>query len=276
MIKFVILGIVQGLTEFLPVSSSAHLVIVQHIFGIEKNVVFLDVVLHIGTLCSLLVFFRNDIFRLVTSFFVAIIDIVFHRRISYIWKYDTNFRLCIYILIGSAITGYIGLSAKDFFESLFYSTTTVIVALFLTGVILFSTKNLHFGQRELKNLTIRDSIIYGISQVAAIIPGISRSGLTISVLLFRNVDRESAFKFSFLASIPVIAGAFIVKLRDVNVEGGMPVFSLLLGFLFSFFSGLIGLFILRSIVKHRGFYKFSIYCFCLATLLFLLKLKGFF
>ena len=276
MIIFILLGIIQGITEFLPVSSSAHLVIFQSIFGIENNVVFLDVVLHLGTLFSLLVFFRHDIFRLVSSFFVALVDIVFHRRISQIWRYDTNFRLCIYILISSAITGYAVLSGKSFFETLFYSKVIVIGGLFLTSVILFSTKNIYAGQKSLKNLTIRDAVIYGIVQVAAIIPGISRSGLTISLLLFRNVDRESAFKFSFLASIPIIAGAFIVELKGVENMNNMPIFSLIIGFLFSFFSGLFALFVLRSIVKGRGFYKFSVYCFCLATLLFLLRVKGIF
>ena len=276
MFKFIILGIVQGLTEFFPVSSSAHLVIFQHLFGIDKNVVFLDIVLHLGTLCALVLFFRNDIFTLVSSFLVALFDIFFRRRISYVWKYDTNFRLCIYILVSTVLTGYLAMNSRNFFERLFYSTGAVIFALFINSVIIFSTRGLYFGQRSLKNLTIRDAIIFGITQVAALAPGISRSGLTISLMLFRNVEKEGAFKFSFLVSIPVIAGAFLVSLRDSATESSFPLFYLILGFIFSFLSGLIALFILRKILRQSSFYKFSIYCFCLAVLLFFLKLKGFF
>jgi len=277
MLKFIILGIVQGLTEFLPISSSAHLVIIQHLFGIDKNVVFLDVVLHLGTLCSLLFFLREDIFVLISSFLVALSDILLRRRIFYVWKYDSNFRLCIYILVSTALTGYLAINLRTYFEKLFYFIPLVIAALIVNGIILLSTKNLLYGQRDLRHITIRDAIIFGIVQVFALAPGISRSGLTISLLLFRNIKNESAFKFSFLVSIPIVAGAFVVSIKDfMGDTSSLPLVYLVVSFLLSFFTGIFSLFILRKILKQNSFYKFSFYSFCLAILVLLLKLKGFF
>ncbi|MFH1621676.1 MAG: undecaprenyl-diphosphate phosphatase [Candidatus Omnitrophota bacterium] len=275
MIKFILLGIVQGLTEFLPVSSSGHLVIFQHVFGINKNVVFLDLVLHLGTLCSLLVFFRKDIFVLIYNFFIGVNDIIFHKRLPYILKYDDKFKLCIHIIVITIVTGLIGLYRKDFFERQFINLNTVIFSLLMMSVILFLTKNFIYGQRRLRHVSLKDSILFGFVQSLAIIPGISRSGITISTLLFRNFDRESAFKISFLASIPIIFAAFIFKLKEIgSAAKDIPLPYLISGFLFAFLSGLVALYILRLILKQKSFYKFSYYCFLLSVLILLLRLKN--
>lgn len=274
MICYLFLGIVQGITEFLPISSSGHLVIFQRLFGMHEQVVFFDVVLHVGSLCSLLVFFRTDLFVLFSNFLSAIIDIVFRRRFGYVLRYNDKFRLCIYLMVTVAVTGSIALLGKNFFESLFESIPWLIVGFIITGVVLLSTKHYHFGQRYLQHILLRDAFFVGILQSFAIVPSISRSGMTLCALFFRNVDKESAFKFSFLVSIPLIAGAFIVKLHDVvSLERTIPFGYLLVGFLASFVSGLIALNVLRMIILGRNFYKFAYYCFAMALLVLMLKIK---
>ena len=273
MVRFILLGLVQGITEFFPVSSSGHLVILQHILEIDKNVVFLDVVLHLGTLFSLVIFFRRDIFVLFSNFFVAIYDIVFRRRMSYVLRYDDKFKLCIHIVVITVITGFIAIAGKDFFEKQFETINTVILCLFIMSLILFLTKNFIHGQRRLRHISLKDSILFGLVQSLAIMPGISRSGITISMLLFRNLDKESAFKLSFLASIPIILGAFILKFKETQgIIRDIPLLYLTSGFLFAFMSGLVALYILRMILKQKNFYKFSYYCFFLSIIVLLLKL----
>lgn len=274
MVRFILLGLVQGITEFFPVSSSGHLVILQHILEIDKNVVFLDVVLHLGTLFSLVIFFRRDIFVLFSNFFVAIYDIVFRRRMSYVLRYDDKFKLCIHIVVITVITGFIAIAGKDFFEKQFETINTVILCLFIMSLILFLTKNFIHGQRRLRHISLKDSILFGLVQSLAIMPGISRSGITISMLLFRNLDKESAFKLSFLASIPIILGAFILKFKETQgIIRDIPLLYLTSGFLFAFMSGLVALYILRMILKQKNFYKFSYYCFFLSVIVLLLKLR---
>lgn len=277
MIAFILLGLIQGITEFFPVSSSGHLVIFQHLLEIEKNVVFLDVVLHLGTLCSLIIFFRRDIFFLCSNLFTATYDVIFRKRMFYVWRYDEKFRLCAYILVITLITGFVAMVGKGFFESQFESLNTVILSLFIMSLILFSTKRYDHGQRFLRHISLKDAILLGLVQSLAIIPGISRSGITISLLLFLNTDKENAFKFSFLASIPIILLAFIVKFKEIQgITREIPMLYLSSGFIFAFLSGLIALFILRRILKGRSFYKFSYYCFALSIIVLLLKTRNFF
>ena len=276
MVKFILLGIVQGLTEFLPVSSSGHLVVLQHILEIDNNVVFLDLVLHLGTLCATVIFFRKDISVLLYNFFIGLNDIIFRKRLSYILKYDDKFKLSIRIIGITLITGICVSLGKDFFERQFENINSVIIALFIMSIVLFLTKHFAHGQRRLRHISLKDTILFGVVQALAFIPGISRSGVTISTLLFRNLDKDSAFKLSFLASVPAILGAFIIKLREIQgTTIDIPLLYLIAGFLFAFLSGLAALSILRWILRERNFYKFSFYCFLLAITILILKLRNF-
>ncbi len=275
MIKFIFLGIVQGITEFLPVSSSGHLVVLQHLLEIDKNVVFLDVILHLGTLCSLLIFFRKDILILLSNLFITLNDIIFRKRIHYALKYDDKFKLCIHITIITLITGFVGFIGIDFFESQFENIDTVILSLFIMSIVLFLTKNFLHGQRHLRHVLLRDSVLFGLVQSLAIIPGISRSGITISMLLFRNMEKDSAFKLSFLSSIPIILCAFIFKFKQAQgIPRDIPLIYLVFGFLFAFLCGLAALYILRSVLKRDKFYRFSYYCFFAAIVILVLKLRN--
>lgn len=245
MIKFAILGIVQGLTEFLPVSSSGHLVILQHAMGIKGEEIAITVVMHLGTFFAVAAFFFKDILKLFK-----------------------DFKTILMILLTTIITSCIGLLGKDFFESLFSSPRLVAFSFIATGLILLATKRL---QAKKSDINFKDAAILGFTQAIAIIPGISRSGITISTLLFRKIDKESCFRFSFLVSLPVILGAAVLESRRIDFALQKDLNNLLIGFVFSLLSGLVSLWILKLVIIRSKFYYFAYYCFAIAviTLLFI-------
>ncbi|MFH0913150.1 MAG: undecaprenyl-diphosphate phosphatase [Candidatus Omnitrophota bacterium] len=246
MLRYIILGISQGITEFLPVSSSGHLVIMQHILGITYNQLALSVVLHLGTAFALAVFFFRDLLGLAK-----------------------NFKLLRLLFIVTIITAIIGLLGKDFFEALFSSVKLVALALIVTGIILILTKKFIFGQR--KKITFKDALVLGFTQSIAIIPGISRSGITISTLLFRGIDRENSFRFSFLAAMPVIFGAAILEAKNIDFAMRMESGNLLAGFVASFLAGIISLKFLKMVLKQARLHYLGYYCIIIAiiTLIFI-------
>ncbi len=246
MLKFILLGAIQGLTEFLPLSSSGHLVIAGRLLGLAQNALALSVILHLGTACALLVFFFRDLLELLG-----------------------NLKLLLFLLVVTAITAVIGLLGKSFFESLFSSTTAVAVALVVTGVTLIFTKGFMQGKRD--SLNIKDAFILGLTQAAAIIPGISRSGITISTLLFRGIERQESMRISFLAAIPVIFGAALLESRKIDFALKTQWQGMFLGFLFSFVFGILALKILKLILQKMRLYYFGYYCIFIAviTLIFI-------
>lgn len=244
MIKYVLLGIVQGITEFLPVSSSGHLVILQRILGITHDQLAISVVLHLGTGFALVIFFFRDLGRIL-------------RDLRLLWL----------LSVTTAITVIIGLLGKDFFENLFTSVAYVAFALLVTGAMLIFTRRFMAGKRN--NLDFKDAAILGVTQSIAIIPGISRSGITISTLLFRGIDREKSFYFAFLAAIPVIFGAAIFELRKVGFALRAAPRDLAIGFLASFFTGLLSLWILKSVMRRAKLHYFGYYCIAAAIITFL-------
>jgi undecaprenyl-diphosphatase len=245
MLKYIFLGILQGLTEFLPVSSSGHLLIAQKILGLTSEGLAISIILHLGTAIALIIFFLKDILKMLR-----------------------NAKLMLLIIIVTAITGVIGVSGKDFFEGLFSSTAGVAVALVFTGIILILTKKFMHAQR--KDLRIKDALVLGLTQGIAIIPGISRSGITISTLLFRKVDRETSFRFSFLASIPAVLGATILEAKKVSSAFSFDIRNFALGFIFSLLTGICSLWILKIIINKAKLHYFGYYCIFAAimTLLF--------
>jgi len=246
MLNYIILGIIQGITEFFPVSSSGHLVIIQKALGITQNQLAISVVLHLGTAFALVVFFFRDLVGLVK-----------------------NLHLLIRLFIVTVITAIIGLLGKDFFEGLFDSVQFVALALVVTGITLILTKKFMSGQR--KNITLKDTLILGFTQSVAIIPGISRSGITISTLLFRGLDRNMSLRFSFLAAIPVIFGAAILEAKNIDFALKVEWGHLLVGFLVSFSVGILTIRFLKMILDKAKFYYFGYYCLAIAiiTLLFI-------
>jgi undecaprenyl-diphosphatase len=164
----------------------------------------------------------------------------------------------------TVITGIIGLSGKNFFESLFFSPRAVALGWLITATVLLSTKKFMNARRELPNII--DALILGITQGLAIVPGISRSGITVATLLFRKIDKITAFRFSFLAAIPAIFGAAIIEFRKINFAIKLDWFALGGGFLVSFASGLFALWFLEQSVKKAKLHYFAYYCAVIAVL----------
>ena len=245
MLKYIFLGLVQGLTEFLPVSSSGHLVILQKILGLGGEELATTIILHLGTALALVIFFFKDILGL------------FKDK-----------KLLGMVALVTVITGSIGLLGGEFFENLFSSVRLVAVSLMVTGIILIFTRKIQHHYR--KNPLPADALILGVTQGIAIIPGISRSGITIATLLFRGLDRETSFKFSFLAAIPVIFAAFLLELKNIHLALNADFAFLVVGFVSSFLSGLLALHILKLILQKAKLHYFGYYCIIVAclTLLF--------
>lgn len=241
MTEYIVLGIVQGLTEFLPVSSSGHLAVLERIFGLSEQGVAISIVMHVGTLGAVLVFFFRDIRAALR-----------------------NKRMIVFILIVTCITGTIGVLGKDFFEALFTSVKAVAVSWVATGIVLLLTTRCMNNKRV--TVTNRDALILGITQGIAIIPGISRSGITISTMMYLGVEKLSGFTVSFLASIPVIAGAAALEAKDIRFAcAGDPV-PMAAGFLCSFGAGLFALWALKRMIAQAKFHYFAYYCFLLALI----------
>ncbi len=245
MMLYIILGLVQGLTEFLPVSSSGHLVILQSLFSMQENALAVALVLHLGTVTSLIVFFFKDILSAI-------------KKPPVIGQ----------IIIVTVITGVIAFSGKSYFESLFSSPKAVAIALLFTAAMLFLAKAKDNGKRP--QLSFKDAIFLGVAQGIAVVPGISRSGFTISALLLRGVDREASFRFSFLAAIPAICGAAILEFSGGRFLISSDMFlPLTLGFAASFFSGLFALWLLRRVLIKSKLHYFAYYCIMVAIVVFI-------
>lgn len=243
MSRYILLGLVQGLTEFLPVSSSGHLVLLYNLFGMRGLEVELAIVVHLGTALAVVIYFFKDILKL------------FRDK-----------RGLLYVLAVTVITGVIGIAGKGFFEPLFKSAQPVGIALIVTGFILVVSRQYADGTRT--ELQWKDAGVLGFVQGLAIIPGISRSGITISSLMFRGVQREVCFRFSFLAALPAIIGAALLEFKDVScactITDNLGPFAV--AFAASFISGMGALYLLRLVMRRSLFHFFGYYCLAIGAL----------
>jgi undecaprenyl-diphosphatase len=247
-----ILGIVQGLTEFLPVSSSAHLTFAEQLFKFPADGrLSYDVLLHLGTTLALLVFFGRRIVQIVAGLFSA--DTPTRK---------TNWNLVLVIAVGTVPAGVIGYLVRHKIDTVFADVRYSAAFLLVTGVMLFLTRK-RDGQRT--SITWQDGLIIGAAQAIALLPGISRSGSTIAAALFIGLARPEAFEFSFLLSIPAVLGAGLLKLKDSPLlhSGVMSDPAAAIGFGASCLVGLLALFLVRKILLQRRFWMFSIYCWAM-------------
>ena len=239
-IEAIFLGIIQGLTEFLPISSSGHLVIVQSVLGVIQPGNEFEILVHIGTLMSVLVVFKTDI-----------LELLFDIRSKNTQKYIS------YIFIGTVPAVFIGLGCKDLIESLFDNISTVSAALIFTGLVLFSSQ---FAVKKSLKHSIYTAFLIGCAQAIAIIPGVSRSGMTISMALFLGFLPKEAARFSFLLAIPAISGAGILTMIDLNVENNDFILTGIIGMSSSFLIGLFALKWLLGWLEKGQIHYFGIYC----------------
>lgn len=244
-----VLGIIQGLTEFLPVSSSGHLLLAHEVFGSAENSLPFDVALHVGTLLALVVYFRRDIWQLLSN----------------VTKQNTHGRLA-RLLIAATIPGVVaGLLFSDFIDETLRAPVWTALALAVVAVLmLIADKKLEGGVKE-KDITTEQGMKVGFAQALALVPGVSRSGITITVGLFTGMTRVQAARFSFLLAMPIIAGsAFGILLKGFDAAdiGSMP---LMVGVVASFLSGLLAIRFFLKIVGTVGLKPFALYRLAVAA-----------
>ena len=242
-VEALILGVLQGIAEFLPISSSGHLVIMQSVLGIQQPGNEFEIVVHFGTLASIIVVFFKDIRKILFS----------------IYK-NENHSLIYCIIIGTLPSIIVGLGFKNQIQALFEDVFSVGIALIFTGVFLFYSR---FVNVKDKDLSIFKAAVIGLFQSIAIIPGISRSGMTITSALLLGLNSNDAAKFSFLLAIPAITGAGVLTMIDVGNQILIRTDAAMIGFISSFIVGVVSLKWLLKILEKGDFYYFGIYCFLL-------------
>ncbi len=256
----IILGLVQGVAEFLPISSSGHLAILQnflHLGSADEHLLF-DVLLHLGTLAAVILAFWRDVSGLVREG----LCMVHLKKLRRGQKPDRLKRRTIWFIILGTLPLFAVIFIKDAVESLYSNTFFIGFALLLTGGLLFAADRMGHGNKNEKNATLGDILLVGLAQALAVTPGLSRSGTTISVGMLRGFDRSFAVRFSFLLSIPAVLGANILTLVDA-VQAGinaslLPMY--LAGVAAAFVSGYMALYLLRMMVQRGRFGGFAYYC----------------
>ena len=255
------LGVVQGLTEFLPVSSSGHLVIFQYLFNLKEPEVLFNVGVHTGTLVAVIVFFRKDLHRIFASVYRFLNDVLNKKASFADGTQDIDIKMALLIIVGTIPTGILGLAFHKIVDRIFSSVVLVGVMLIVTGSLLTVTLWRKNNGKDIKRFSIKDALTIGLMQGISILPGISRSGSTIAVGLFLGLERETSARFSFLLSIPAIIGATILEFKDISTYPSAQIISMMIGALTSCLVGYGALGSLLYIVKKGRLHFFAPYCF---------------
>jgi len=261
-LEAIILGIIQGLTEFLPVSSSGHLVLFQQLFGLKEAELFFDVCLHLGTLLAVMVVFRREIKNIIAALIRLASAAGSSKTILQKTETDADLKMALLIVIGSIPTAALGLAFRSIAYRLFASIFITGLMLMVTGLLLWLTRR--WASRNTSSgadrLNAANAFIIGIVQGLAIIPGISRSGSTISIGLLLGIQRETAARYSFLLSIPAIIGAGLLSLKEGVFLSNPTIGVSVLGAAVSALVGYGALISLLHVVKKGRLYLFAPYC----------------
>ena len=251
-LKAVVLGLIQGLTEFLPISSSAHLRIFPELFGWGDPGAAFTAVIQIGTELAVLIYFRKDIWRIGSAWVRAIWDPA--------WRGHEDARMGWFVIIGSLPIVALGILLKDTIESDFRSLWIIGTTLIVMGVVLGIADRVGRNERAMGQMTWKHAVLLGLAQAAALVPGVSRSGATISMGRFLNYEREAATRFAFLLAIPAVVGAGLFELKEIpggdNAYGPMPT---LVATVVSFIVGYAAIAWLLKYVSTRSYLPFVIY-----------------
>jgi undecaprenyl-diphosphatase len=241
-LQAIVLGLVQGLTEFLPISSSGHLRIVPAFFGWEDPGAAFTAVIQLGTMAAVLLYFRADLWRIATAWLRSLRDSSLRGEI--------DARMGWYIILGTIPIGVLGLAFKDPIETKFRSLELIGASLIVFGLVMLAAEKASRRDRLLRDINARDGFVIGCAQALALVPGVSRSGATISAGLLLNFDRAAAARYSFLLSIPAVVTSGLFELRHAG-EGNLPIGATALATLLAFISGYASIaFLLRYLERH--------------------------
>ncbi len=271
-LEAIILGIVQGITEWLPISSSGHLAMIQHIFGEEVPFVF-DMMVHFATLLVLVGFFRSEIKDVILQFIAIVRDVLHKVPIGKAIR-DTKRRMCVVIVIGTIPTGIIGLVIDHFIGDLYASLILIGVMLLSTGALLFFTTRV-VAKRMIENVGLKDAVVVGIVQGLAAMPGLSRSGTTIGTGVLLGIEQETAGKYSFLLAIPAVAAGTLLHVNDVAGMSNSELLPLSVGFASAAIVGYLSLFLLMKVLKSGRIHIFAPYCLLAGALAITLACFGY-
>ncbi|MHC8968506.1 undecaprenyl-diphosphate phosphatase [Priestia aryabhattai] len=252
-----ILGIIQGLTEFLPISSTGHLYLGRHLFGLDDAGLYLDTMLHMGTLLAVFVFYKRELWHIIRHPFSKLTGL---------------------LVIGTIPAVAIGLLFKDYFDSISKSGLTIGWEFLATGLLLWFGDSVKNGYKKMDHISYGDAFFIGSFQAAAIFPAVSRSGLTMVAALMRKLDRETAAYFSFLLSTPAICGAVLLQLKDV-VTGEVEQLSVFFLFIATLSSALFGYVAVKWMInylKHHSLKTFAIYVWILGAVVLICQFTGVF
>ncbi len=254
LVQTIILGTLQGLTEFLPISSSGHLILAEKGFNnFHRPGLCLEVLLHMGTFISILVYFREDLKNILMDIMAKANGSDYHGR-----------RWALMISLGAVPTALIGFLFKDWFERIFPNAKAVGFSLIVTGILLWISDRVKDRKKNITNMNIYDSIVIGLVQGMALMPGISRSGSTITTGIFLGLDRDTAARFSFLLSIPVYIGVFLFELKELYMTSAFNMGNYLLGALIACIAGYLSIVLLFKMVICKRLSPFAYYCWTIA------------
>ncbi len=282
LVESIILGIVQGIAEFLPISSSGHLALFKKLFGLSDVGLTYDILLHAGTLVAVFIVYWKDIWNLIKEGVGIIVDVCKNiarffaskfgkKKLSYIHIISSTYRRFVMLIIVSTIpTGILGILFKELFNLDNPALIIPGISLLITGFMLWIVDDLPAGNKTPKEMTYKNSLIIGIAQGIATLPGISRSGTTLTVGILNGLDRKFAVKYSFIMSIPAILGACVLDIKDLfspeNAVSGTEMIYYLVGAVVAAAVGYVCIKTLLMLYKNRKMKYFSYYCFAVGII----------
>lgn len=280
LLQSILMGVIQGVTEFLPVSSSGHLAIFKALFHIEEPGLLFDVLLHVGTLIAVFIVYFRDIWKMIVEFFLLLRD--FFGNVGIFFKNhfghgDQKYRrlvsngyrkMDLLIIVATIPTGIIGIVNSDFVEMASELLIVPGICLILTGILLLVAEHTRGGSKTPKNISYSNAFIVGICQGIATLPGLSRSGTTITACLVSGFNRKFAVKFSFILSIPAILGSLVFELKDVELAmvTSADMLNYIVGMVVAGVVGFICIKMMLLVVREKKFVGFAIYCFIIGAI----------
>jgi len=263
-LQSIVLGLIQGITEFFPISSSGHLVIIPYFSGWDYPPLYFTVTVHFATLLAVLTVLYRDAWRIIRGFALGL----FKRQ----WRKSIDFKMGLYIIIATVPAVLMGLFLNDLIESIFSKPLIVAIFLLVTAFILWGGEYRGRKVKQKKSLAYLSSVASGIGQALAVFPGISRAGSTISFARFFGVRREETVRFSFLLSIPIILGSFVFELSrstgTILSGGENTLWVLFAGLVSAYLSGFFAIKYLLYLTKKKNLNIFAVYCICLSIAIF--------